>query len=327
MSDPNPLVTINILSYNKKTRLFENITQFYNKINDMIEVIVIDNGSDDGTTDMILTNFPNIYLIPLETNIGVSAWNIGAAKARGEYILFLDDDAYIEPNKIERLIDIMKFHRLDLIYPKIINPETQYEFTENYPTGLLSFWGCCVIIRKFVFEKLIGFDTNIFIWAHELEFTIRLHDQNFNIAFYPEVTAFHFQNTGTKLTMEYKYFRYRVNMNNLFYIANKFFTGRILFYTNINLITKHIINKIKFKNFSKIFSEVIFYIRLGLKSKYVINKKLQFIYYQNFYDFASPFKLKFIYKEKSKFYKKRLFYFPTNFSIANFKTILNYFDK
>ncbi|WP_083812451.1 glycosyltransferase family 2 protein [Pusillimonas sp. T7-7] len=65
-------------------------------------IIVIDNGSTDGTSAAIAAQFPSVMLIRARRNLGGAARNIGAAYAHTPYIAFCDDDIRWEPGALER---------------------------------------------------------------------------------------------------------------------------------------------------------------------------------------------------------------------------------
>ncbi len=68
------------------------------------EVIVVDNASSDGSPDLVRESFPQAKLIALDRNIGFGpANNEGAQIAKGDLLLFLNSDAYVEPEAIDRL--------------------------------------------------------------------------------------------------------------------------------------------------------------------------------------------------------------------------------
>jgi GT2 family glycosyltransferase len=71
-----------------------------------LEVIVVDNASEDGTADLLKKHYSNITHIRLERNTGFApACNLGAARGSCEYVAFLNDDAVPEPGWIEALLD------------------------------------------------------------------------------------------------------------------------------------------------------------------------------------------------------------------------------
>ena len=71
-------------------------------------VIVIDNGSTDGTTDYILSNYPNVNILRQKKNIGFGqANNIGisyALKEGADYVFLLNQDAYLQKGSFDKLV-------------------------------------------------------------------------------------------------------------------------------------------------------------------------------------------------------------------------------
>lgn len=69
------------------------------------EVIVVDNGSEDGSPEMVKKKFPRVLLIPNKDNLGFAkANNQGIKIAKGEYILLLNSDTYLIENSLEKLV-------------------------------------------------------------------------------------------------------------------------------------------------------------------------------------------------------------------------------
>ena len=68
------------------------------------EVVVVDNGSDDGTAEMLAQRSEPLVVRLLDENVGVAGRNVGARLASSELLLFLDDDAYPLPGAVEELV-------------------------------------------------------------------------------------------------------------------------------------------------------------------------------------------------------------------------------
>jgi GT2 family glycosyltransferase len=67
------------------------------------EIVVVDNGSDDGTAATVRARRESIRLLEAGANLGIDGRNLGARAARNELLLMLDDDAYALPGTIESL--------------------------------------------------------------------------------------------------------------------------------------------------------------------------------------------------------------------------------
>ncbi len=88
------------------------------------EIIVIDNGSSDGTIEMLSNEFPHVNIIRNQNNIGVArARNQGIRAAGGDYILMLDSDTEIKNNALEILLNFIKSNKdIAVAGPKLLYP-------------------------------------------------------------------------------------------------------------------------------------------------------------------------------------------------------------
>src|SRR3954469_26080815 len=136
----SPTVTIVFLVYNRCEELrisLERMLGDNDFARDRVDVIVVDNASDDGASEMVRAEFPDVQLIRREVNSGVSGFNDGFAVARGDYVLALDDDCYLPPDGLSRAVEAAQEHDADLVsfaVRALDNPE--YRFNERYRTGL-----------------------------------------------------------------------------------------------------------------------------------------------------------------------------------------------
>lgn len=190
-----PIVSAVFLAYNRKEALRETVARMTRESGypeDRLEVIVIDNASTDGTAQMIREEFPHLTLIESASNLGAPAWNQGFAAARGDYVLILDDDAYLKPGGLERAVRAAQQEDAGLVSFTVVSSyDETYRFNDEYRTGLLSYWGCAALVSRQALAQLGGYDPKIFIWANELEFTMRLLSGRFAHLFLPDVVAVH----------------------------------------------------------------------------------------------------------------------------------------
>ena len=100
-----PRVTIVIATWNRKELLSDCLQSIERQTYARHETVVVDNGSVDGTADMIEASFPWVRLIPSPENRGFCvATNIGLREAGTEFVLPLNNDMTLEPDFLERLI-------------------------------------------------------------------------------------------------------------------------------------------------------------------------------------------------------------------------------
>jgi GT2 family glycosyltransferase len=221
---PLPSVTIVFLVHNRRDQLRTSLiamTEGSDYPASLVDVIVVDNASDDGSAEMVEREFPGVRVVRRRSNCGVSGWNDGFRLARGDWVLALDDDCHLLPDGLGRAVGAGQEHSADLVSFKVISTEDPgVIFTDNYRTGLFAFWGCAVLMRRAVVEELGGYDPEIFVWANELEFMLRFFDHGFRHLYLPEVVAQHMKGGGDPDNwIEER--SYRINARHFAYIAGK----------------------------------------------------------------------------------------------------------
>src|SRR5262245_58596550 len=98
-----PAVSIIISTFNRREVLLKNLARLEGLASCQLplEVLVVDNASKDGTADAVAAAFPRVFLLRQTKNLGPVAKDLAIEHARGELILFLDDDSYPQPGAIE----------------------------------------------------------------------------------------------------------------------------------------------------------------------------------------------------------------------------------
>ncbi|MBH1986337.1 MAG: glycosyltransferase family 2 protein [Burkholderiales bacterium] len=184
-----PVVSVIIPAYNAEAFIGETLTSVIAQTLHDIEVIVVDDGSRDGTAKVV-QSFPSVRYIH-KANGGVSAArNHGVAHAQGEFIAFLDSDDIWHPDKLRQQVQAMREHpdsdlcrtRLSIKpadlpgivsgqarsdAPHTLVPELGPSFIDPY------FTTSAVMVRKSAFERVQGFDTSLRI-AEDVDFYLRL---------------------------------------------------------------------------------------------------------------------------------------------------------
>jgi GT2 family glycosyltransferase len=222
-----PSVTVVCVCFNRRGLLRTVLTKTLRECDypGELDAIVIDNASSDGTPQMVRAEFPAVHLIVREDNIGAPAWNQGFAAAKSDYVLILDDDCYLPPDGLRRAVAAAGQYDADLVSFKVVSSlEPGHVFTDAYPTGLIMFWGCAALVRRQVVQELGGYDPQMFIWANELEFTMRFYDRGYRHLHFPCVVAQHMKLPSTDEYGERG--NALIHARNHAYVAGKLLRGR-----------------------------------------------------------------------------------------------------
>ncbi len=100
------------------------------------ETIVVDNGSTDGTVELVRERFPDVQLVE-QPNLGLAAgWNRGIESASGRFILLLNADAWIAGDAVEALLTHAEDHvEAAIVAPKLLNPDGSLQRSvRGFPT-------------------------------------------------------------------------------------------------------------------------------------------------------------------------------------------------
>ncbi len=210
----NPLVSLVILSWNRKQQLQATLRQVLTIPYSNVEIIVVDNASTDGSPEMVRDAFPSLCLVQLPANIGITGWNAGFTNARGKYIVVLDDDSCPKNDAIERMVtEFERDHTLGIVAFHVIDPESGK--SENgkrievlKPNGLrdILFIGCGAGIRSEVIAKVGGFTERFFLYMHEMEFSARVLSAGYSVKLFPDIIVYHAKSYSDSSTAKRVYY-------------------------------------------------------------------------------------------------------------------------
>lgn len=122
--DRNDLVAIIVLNHNKKNDILECLESIFKMDYCGFEVIVVDNGSSDGSAEEIKTKYPNVHLIESKINLGVAGGrNLGIRyaneKLNFKFLLFLDDDVVIDKHALSEMANSFNANEnIGIVTPK-----------------------------------------------------------------------------------------------------------------------------------------------------------------------------------------------------------------
>jgi len=123
MTEYNVRVSIIIPHWNGIDILSECLSSLTNTKHDSYEIIVVDNASTDGSQSWIKNTYPQIKLIENDKNCGYAGGcNVGALKAEGDYLVFLNNDTIQDPDWLRHLENFMEKDKvIAAVQPKILN--------------------------------------------------------------------------------------------------------------------------------------------------------------------------------------------------------------
>jgi len=100
-----PQVSVIVVNYNGKLFLKKCISSLSSQSYPDIEIIFVDNGSSDGSTEYVRKEFPSVKIIESKKNLGFAKGNnIGIQEARGEFIATLNNDTEVTSQWLEELV-------------------------------------------------------------------------------------------------------------------------------------------------------------------------------------------------------------------------------
>ena len=289
-----PTVSIVFLVYNRREELRTSLREMLERADyprERLDVVVVDNASEDGAAEMVRAEFPDVRLVEREVNCGVSGWNDGIPLARGEWVLLLDDDCYLPGDGLRRALEAAATERADLVsFGVTRHGDPGFRFDRSYRTGLLTFWGCAVLVRGEALAVLGGYDPEIFVWANELELMIRFFDHGYRHLHAPEILAVHIKGEPEDWRLYVPSRAYRINSRHFAYVAAKLLAPRDAAEALVALAAHNVRDAVRLhRDGLRALPETLRGFAHGLRHRDpVANRAVSRAYRMNFRNFASP---------------------------------------
>jgi GT2 family glycosyltransferase len=232
-------LSIVILCWNDKKVILDSLNSIFEGGDNLpLEVIVSDNGSTDGSVEVIKTRFTgrNLQVVENKQNLGFSRGNnAGIEIAQGEYILILNPDTIVHKGALKSLIEFADRHKTAGGFGcRVLNPDGTYQRTAMvFPTvrrlwihalslhwmGMFCSWfvarryvgwsgttqreidwhsGCCIMIRSSLMKSLGGFDPQFFYHCEEVDLCFRIRLAGYRILFTPDAQITHLGGQSVK---------------------------------------------------------------------------------------------------------------------------------
>jgi N-acetylglucosaminyl-diphospho-decaprenol L-rhamnosyltransferase len=194
-----------------------------------LEVVVVDNASDDGSVEMVRREFPWVRLVASPVNLGFTGGNnLGMADSRGRYLLLLNPDTEIVGDSLSRMLAYMEAHpEVGALGPKLLYPDGSVQSSRRrFPTlktmflesTILQQWwpendtlqryyildrpddvtqevdwlrGACLLIRRRALEEIGPLDERFFMYFEELDWCRRCRQSGWQVVYLPAAEVIH----------------------------------------------------------------------------------------------------------------------------------------
>ncbi len=223
----NPQITVSIVSYNTR-ELLRQCLQTLREQDEPLQILVVDNGSTDGSVEMVRAEFADVELIQSGGNIGFGrANNLAFERARGRYFLLLNSDAFPHAGALAILREWMEAHpEVGAVGPQLLFPDGALQTSwGDDPQRSGIFWeqtflgavrgkverllartapveiteareveqlpGACELVRAEAYRQIAGFDPNFWMYVEDVDFNIRLRAAGWPIWFVPQSRVTH----------------------------------------------------------------------------------------------------------------------------------------
>jgi hypothetical protein len=189
------------------------------------EVIVVDNGSTDGTDAMFAAAFPRVLYVRNQENRGfAAAANEGFRRSSGKFVLFLNSDTRLIASETVKLLDFMRSDgSIGIAAPQLVyedgRPQRSFApipclafellpapvlalFSPRFrtkgeglkgPSDVESLIGAALMVRRRVFDATGGFDEGFFFFLEETDLCLRASREGFRLVFFPASRLVHLQ--------------------------------------------------------------------------------------------------------------------------------------
>ena len=239
-------LSVVIVNWNTKEYLLGCLRSFIQRKEEYLqEVILIDNGSQDGSVTEVKKLFPEVLLIENGQNLGFAkAVNQGLRIARGEYLLLLNPDTQLKNSTVQGLMTFMERHpEAGIAGGQLIHEDgSKQNSIANYPSlatelfnkSLLRWlWperfpgkekeypqpievdsviGACMMVRREAIEQVGGLDEDYFLFLEETDWCYRMKKAGWKVYHVPYAEVYHFQGKSAerdKKRAKVEYYRSR----------------------------------------------------------------------------------------------------------------------
>lgn len=237
-------LSICIVSFNTRDLLRDCLNSIFSSLTQYsYEVIVADNGSADGSSEMLAAEFPQVQVIQNTSNLGYTVpMNQALRAAAGRYLMQLNPDTVLTPGLLDSLLGFMESQpRVGICTPKVLNSDGTLQmqcrrsaarpwdaityilgFSKLFPNSRLfgrylmeylpedqineveAVSGSCMLIRRGVVDQIGYLDEQFFAYQEDAEFCFRARKAGWQIYYVPTAQLTHFGGLGGSRFVPYR---------------------------------------------------------------------------------------------------------------------------
>jgi GT2 family glycosyltransferase len=250
MKDAQPLVTVIVVTLNNLNLLRNCLRSLYAQDYAAMEIVVVDNGSDDDIAGMVSAEFPKVRMIRLDKNHGFAGGNNrGIEMAQGEYVVLINNDAVASPPWLRSLVETAESDSKIGAVASIVIDGNRPEVLDSCGVGIgldgmsrqamrempvpeltqpkevLLFSGCACLLRMEALKVVGLFDEDFFAYCEDTDLGLRMRRAGWKIVVAPNAYVEHYYSmTGGKFSLQKVYWVER----NHFWVAVKNFPWFLL---------------------------------------------------------------------------------------------------
>ena len=220
-----PELSVIILNYNTRELLNKCLRSVLeSEASFGIEVVVADNGSKDGSLDMVKREFPTVVIVDNAANMGFSKGNNQAIRiAKGKYILLLNSDTTVRKNTFTESVNYLNSHpEVGVLGAKVLLPDGRLDKAcrRKFPNPINSFlrlfglrkfsdynvegsidqimevdavMGAYMMVPKKVIDKVGMLDEEYFMYGEDLDWCWRIKEAGYKVVYYPKSEITHYK--------------------------------------------------------------------------------------------------------------------------------------
>jgi GT2 family glycosyltransferase len=206
----DPRVSVVVITHQRRDEVLHALDRL-RALPERPRVVVVDNGSTDGTAEAIAARFPEVDLVASPENLGAIGRNVGVARVGTPYVAFCDDDTWWDPGSLRTAADVLDAHpRLAVVTARIlvepggVEDPIVPELRDSPVRGadwlpgpaLGSFLAGASVLRREAFTEVGGFSERLWLGGEEELMAGDLAAAGWELCYLPQLTVHHQASTA-----------------------------------------------------------------------------------------------------------------------------------